>query len=117
SLVYDSLRRKASAAWMMGESTPRAVVLGMLRLQRGMTPDAISVLFSGERFAPDPLSSVEREKLENASLEGAPAHVAGDFPEWIEPSLRQLLGDDLIPEMQALTTRAPLDLRVNTLKV
>lgn len=117
SLVYDALRRKASAAWIMGEGTPRAVVLGMLRLQRGMTPDAVAALCSGERFAPEPLSDAERQKLAAASLEGAPAHVAGDFPEWIEPSLQRLFGDDLIPEMQALTTRAPLDLRVNTLKV
>ncbi len=117
SLVYDSLRRKASATWIMGETTPRAVVLGMLRLQRGLDPEAIAALCSGGRFAPEPLSATEREKLATASLEGAPAHVAGDFPEWIEPSLRRLLGDELIPEMQALTTRAPLDLRVNTLKV
>ena len=117
SLVYDSLRRKASAAWIMGEATPRAVTLGMLRLQRGMDPEAIEALCSGERYAPEPLSATEREKLAAASLEGAPAHVAGDFPEWIEPSLRRIFGDELIPEMQALTTRAPLDLRVNTLKV
>lgn len=117
SLVYDALRRKSSAAWIMGEATPRATVLGMLRLQRSMTPEAIAALCSGERFAPEPLSPEERGKLEAASLEGAPAHVAGDFPEWIEPSLQRLFGDDLVPEMQALTTRAPLDLRVNTLKV
>jgi len=117
SLVYDALRRKASAAWIMGEATPRATVLGMLRLQRSMTPEAIAALCSGERFAPEPLTSDERGRLEAASLEGAPAHVAGDFPEWIEPSLRRVFGDDLVPEMQALTTRAPLDLRVNTLKV
>src|SRR3712207_7331178 len=49
SLVYDALRRKASAAWLMGEASPRAVLLGMLRLQRGLTPDAVAVLFSGER--------------------------------------------------------------------
>jgi 16S rRNA (cytosine967-C5)-methyltransferase len=117
SLVYDALRRKASAAWIMGESTPRATVLGMLRLQRGMGLDAIAALCSGERFAPEPLSATERSKLEAATLDSAPAHVAGDFPEWIEPSLQQLFGDDLIPEMQALTSRAPLDLRVNTLKI
>jgi 16S rRNA (cytosine967-C5)-methyltransferase len=117
SLVYDALRRKASAAWIMGEATPRAAVLGMLRLQRGMTLDAIAALCSGERFAPEPLSFVEREKLETAILKDAPAHVAGDFPEWIEPSLQRLFKDDLVPEMQALTSRAPLDLRVNTLKV
>ena len=36
SLVYDALRRKASAAWIMGEASPRAVLLGMLKLQRGL---------------------------------------------------------------------------------
>ena len=81
SLVYDALRRKASAAWIMGENTPRSVVLGMLRLQRGLTVDAIAALCSGERFAPEPLSDPERERLEKAGLSGAPAHVAGDFPD------------------------------------
>lgn len=117
SLVYDALRRKASAGWIMGEATPRAIMLGMLRLQRGMEPDAIAALCSGERFAPEPLTADERASLEDAGLEGAPAPVAGDFPDWIEPSLQRFFGDDLIPEMQALATRAPLDLRVNTLKV
>jgi 16S rRNA (cytosine967-C5)-methyltransferase len=117
SLVYDALRRKASAAWIMGEATPRAVVLGMLRLQRGLDADAVAALCSGERFAPEPLTPTERERLENAELGEAPAPVAGDFPDWIEPSLQRLFGGDLVPEMQALATRAPLDLRVNTLKV
>jgi len=117
SLVYDALRRKASAAWIMGESTPRATVLGMLKLQRGLSVDAIAAFCSGERFAPEPLSANERERLEKASVEGAPAPVAGDFPDWIEPSLQRLFGIDLVREMQALTARAPLDLRVNTLKV
>jgi 16S rRNA (cytosine967-C5)-methyltransferase len=117
TLVYDALRRKASAGWIMGETTPRAIVLGMLRLQRGLDADAIAALCSGERFAPEPLTADERERLNKADLSGAPAPVAGDFPDWIEASLRRLFGEDLVPEMQALTTRAPLDLRVNTLKV
>jgi 16S rRNA (cytosine967-C5)-methyltransferase len=117
SLVYDALRRKASATWIMGENTPRAVVLGMLRLQRGLDANAISALCSGERFAPEPLTENERGRLEKADLGGAPTPVAGDFPDWIEPSLQRLFGDDLVPEMQALATRAPLDLRINMLKV
>ena len=60
SLVYDALRRKTSAGWIMGDNTPRAVVLGMLRLQRGLDVGAIAALYSGDRFAPEPLSDVER---------------------------------------------------------
>src|SRR5918997_2959493 len=117
SLVYDALRRKSSAAWLMNDPSPRATIIGMLRLQRTMTPEGIAQLFSGERHAPAPLSDSERERLTKGSLDGAPAHVTGDFPEWIEPSLARAFGDDLVAEMQALATRAPLDLRVNGLKV
>ncbi|GEO13300.1 RsmB/NOP family class I SAM-dependent RNA methyltransferase [Microvirga aerophila] len=117
SLVYDALRRKASAGWIMQDTSPRSVVLGMLRLQRGLDLQAIAALFTGERFAPEPLSAAERERLESARLDDAPAHVAGDFPDWIEPSLKRLFGDDTVPELQGLAARAPLDLRVNTLKV
>ena len=52
SLVYDALRRKASAAWLMGEDTPRAVVLGMLVLQRGLTLEAIAALCSRASASP-----------------------------------------------------------------
>src|SRR4030081_1525496 len=43
-IAYDALRRKASAAFLMGEDTPRAVLLGMLRLERGMDLGAIAPL-------------------------------------------------------------------------
>ena len=33
-LVYDALRRRASSAYVMGDARPRAVLLGMLRLER-----------------------------------------------------------------------------------
>ena len=35
-LVYDALRRRASSAFLMGEDTPRAIVLGMLKRERGL---------------------------------------------------------------------------------
>jgi 16S rRNA (cytosine967-C5)-methyltransferase len=117
SLVYDVLRRKASAAFLMEDASPRAVLLGTLKLQRGMGVEAIAALCSGERFAPEPLNDHERQRLSDAHLDDAPAPTAADFPDWLEPSLRRAFGDDLVPEMQALATRAPLDLRVNVLKV
>ena len=115
-LVYDVLRRRASSAWIMGDERPRSLVLGTLRLERGLSPAEIASLCSGERFAPEPLSDAERARLEGASLDDAPAHVAGDFPEWLAPSLERVFGEETAAEAGALARRAPLDLRVNTLK-
>ncbi|GJD48896.1 Ribosomal RNA small subunit methyltransferase B [Methylobacterium crusticola] len=117
SLVYDALRRRASAAWIMGEDTPRAVLIGSLRLQRGLASPTIAALLTGERFAPPPLTQDERERLDTASLADAPPHIAGDVPDWVLPSLAGALGADLLAELRALARRAPLDIRVNSLKV
>ncbi|MGO9673599.1 MAG: RsmB/NOP family class I SAM-dependent RNA methyltransferase [Methylocella sp.] len=116
TLVFDALRRRASAAYVMGAESPRAVVLGALRLTRGLDLDEVEALFSGEGHAPAPLDEAERKRFNEASLEGAPAHVAGDFPAWLEPSFAAVFGDRLVAETSALALRAPVDLRVNTLK-
>jgi 16S rRNA (cytosine967-C5)-methyltransferase len=115
-LLYDALRRKASAAYVMGEDTPRAALLGMLRLERKMDTDAIARLADGGRFAPPPLTDAERARLDAASLDGAPPWVAGDYPEWLDPHLTSTFGDERADEGSGLASRAPLDLRVNTLK-
>jgi 16S rRNA (cytosine967-C5)-methyltransferase len=114
-LVYDALRRRASAAWLMGEATPRAVLIGMLRRERGLDTEAIETLCNGARFAPTPLTQAERDALDGNSLASAPAHVMGDYPEWLDPYFARALGDDRAAEGEALSSRAPLDLRVNTL--
>jgi 16S rRNA (cytosine967-C5)-methyltransferase len=116
SLVYDALRCRASAAWIMAEETPRAIMLGSLRAMRGLTREEIAALFRGEGFAPAPLTDGERARLETATLDGAPPHVRGDFPEWLAPSFAAVFGGAAAEEGRALATRAPLDLRVNTLK-
>ncbi len=115
-LLYDALRRRASSAFVMGEETPRAVLLGMVRLERHLEVEAIEKLFDGSRFAPQPLSDAERDALASATLSGAPAHVAGDYPQWLDPHFARVFGDERAAEGAALASRAPLDLRVNTLK-
>src|SRR5947208_13566529 len=62
-LVYDALRRRASSAHIMEEETPRAVALGMLRIERKLEPDAIARLADGSRFAPEPLTGQDRARL------------------------------------------------------
>src|ERR1700755_1213654 len=115
-LVWDVLRRRASSAHLMGSDTPRARVLGMLKLERGMEMDAIAALCDGGRFAPEPLSETERTALASGSLRDAPSPVAGDYPEWLDAQLAGVFGADRVAEAVAMASRAPLDLRVNTLK-
>lgn len=120
SITYDTLRRRASSAWIMGETigeeTPRGLVLGMLKVARGLDVDAIAALCDGSRFAPAPLSDNERQRLSQASLDDAPAPVRGDYPEWLDAPLAAVFGEARAQEGAALAERAPLDLRVNSLK-
>jgi 16S rRNA (cytosine967-C5)-methyltransferase len=115
-LVWDVLRRRASSAWVMEDDSPRARLLGMLKLERGMDVAAIAALCDGSRFAPAPLTDAERTALATRTAAGAPAAIAGDYPEWLDPYLAAVFGDDRAAEAVAMASRAPLDLRVNTLK-
>jgi 16S rRNA (cytosine967-C5)-methyltransferase len=115
-LVYDALRRKASSAFLMGADTPRAILLGMLVRERGLDIDAIAKLADGTGYGPEALSDDERTKIADANLSGAPPHVVGDYPEWLDPHFTRAFGDDRAEEGVALASRAPLDLRVNILK-
>lgn len=121
NLVHDSLRVKASAAWAMGvrgeEENPRAILLGMLRLLRGMGAEAISVLCNGDRFAPAPLTEAERAALEAVDLSDAPAWVLGDYADWLDASFITAFGENRVAETRAMAARAPVDLRVNPLKI
>ncbi len=114
-LVYDALRRKSSSAWLMGESNPRAVLIGMLHRERGLDVAAIEALCNGARYAPTPLTDAETAALARATLVGAPAHIEGDYPDWLDPYLARAFGEERAAEGAALASRAPLDLRVNTL--
>ena len=115
-LVYDALRRKSSSAWLMGEAGPRAVLIGMLHRERGLGVEGIAALCSGARFAPAPLTEAERSALTGNTLTSAPMPVLGDYPDWLDPHFSRVFGEERAAEGAALASRAPLDLRVNTLK-
>ncbi|MBB4196248.1 MFS transporter [Rhodoblastus sphagnicola] len=116
SLVYDALRRRACARYIMKSETPRAEMIGALVFARDMTNEEIESHFSGVGHAPAPLSDEERANLFARDLSGAPDWVLGDYPEWLEPHFARAFGADAVAEGRGLATRAPLDLRVNALK-
>ncbi|CAN5142364.1 RsmB/NOP family class I SAM-dependent RNA methyltransferase [soil metagenome] len=115
TLVFDSLRRRNSAAALMGEDTPRAMVLGALRAVWAMEPNAIAEA-AAEIHGPGVLTPAEAAALERSLANDLPAHIAGDFPAWLAVSFDRAFGSRAAEEGAALSTRAPIDLRVNVLK-
>jgi 16S rRNA (cytosine967-C5)-methyltransferase len=116
-LVLDVLRRRRSLAWRMGEDSPRAAALGALALQWGWSLARVAEAAAEEPHGPGPLTDAERATLEAPRpLDDAPAAVRGDYPDWLDASFARVFGEDRADELSALAERAPVDLRVNTLK-
>ena len=92
NLVFDSLRKRASFAYAMGDDSPRALVLRTLVSSWGLTPDDVAVLADGGRFAPPPLTPEEIEGLKREIPADAPVSIRGDFPAWLEPQFERAFG-------------------------
>src|SRR5258707_15588583 len=101
----------------MGAPTPRAILFGALRVERGMSVDSMARLAEGVPHAPPPPDHAEADALAAAALrDDAPAHVRGDYPEWLDTYLAAVFGEERADEGAALARRAPGDLRGNTPK-
>ncbi|MBR9826120.1 MAG: RsmB/NOP family class I SAM-dependent RNA methyltransferase [Alphaproteobacteria bacterium] len=115
-LVLDALRHKLSVSEAMQAGTPRALAIGTAGRVWGMTADEIDEVFEADDHAPEALSEAEREGLKR-DISDAPMHVRGDFPEWLEESLVRAFGEAAAEEGRQLSSRAPVDLRANEVKV
>lgn len=113
NLVYDALRRRGSIAARMGSDKPRALVLGAAGRALGLDIDAISAAADGSRHALAPLTPEERAAL---TREASDEDALADLPAWIVPHFTSVFGGGLAAEAAALAERAPVDIRVNTLK-
>jgi 16S rRNA (cytosine967-C5)-methyltransferase len=114
-LVVDALRRKNSIEFAMEATGPRVLALGALKHAWGWDVRKIEEALKDDH-APPPLQGKERENLLMAPNPVAPPHVQGDFPEWLTPNILRAFGQDAVPEGMAMAARAPIDLRINTLK-
>lgn len=115
-LVLDVLRRRRSLAWAMAEETARAGLLAALRLAWDWPIDRIASA-AADAHGAGPLSEEEHRRLAAPRpLTGAPEAVAGDYPDWLDPHVARVFGDRRAAHGCALASRAPVDLRANTLK-
>lgn len=116
-LVLDALRRRRSIGWQVGDDSPRAVMLGVLALVWRWPLDRLAEAAAEEPHGPGALSSAETAGLANPrALGDAPSAVRGDYPDWLDAPFERAFGQARADETAALSTRAPVDLRVNTLK-
>lgn len=124
--VYALIRHFGRLNWWCQKlditADARYLVLLHLRLVEGQTPDAITTLYDGSQYGPTPLEDDELaliNDLASATLEpdDMPAATKLECPPEHAEKLRGVYGDDFADEMRALMTGAPLDLRVNLLKV
>ena len=113
--VFAIMRHRASFAWRMQSESPRALAIASL-LNEDFDEPALENIFSGEKYAPAKLTEEERALILLPPKEMPPLSVQGEFPEFLQDELTERFGEYLLPEMAALTERAPIDLRVNTLK-
>ncbi len=109
-LVFRVLRHRFSLGFSMGARSGRALVIAALAADG----KDIEALFTGGH-GPAPLTMAEKDALA-APQKDAPLFVQGEFPEFLEGELVRRFGSALLEEMAAFAARAPVDLRVNTLK-
>lgn len=110
--VYDVFRHSASFAWRMGSETPRALVIASLLKEGADVPS----LFTGDGYGPALLTDEEQARILVAPTDEPAPHIKGEYPEFLQSELTRAFGDDVALEMGAMLERAPVDLRVNTLK-
>ena len=116
-LVLDALRRRRSVAWRMDEDSPRGAVLGVLALIWDWPAERIAAGFAETPHGPGELTEAEAMRLASPrDLSGAPDAVAADLPDWLAPAFARVFAGRIREEGEALARRAPVDLRVNTLK-
>jgi 16S rRNA (cytosine967-C5)-methyltransferase len=109
TLVYDALRKKNTVAQVSGSAQPRGLVLGVLSHEWGKSVDEIAAL-CGEQYGPGALTPDEVAAL-NRKVEPV-----FDVPGWMQPSFERVFGMKALDEVAALSSRAPIDLRTNTLR-
>jgi 16S rRNA (cytosine967-C5)-methyltransferase len=125
SLVWGVLRTRRHLGWWLehfaAPVTPR-LLLCVQAIFAGMSLHKIGMAFAAGRYGPPALSAEESELLQKFAghtLEhpNMPEAVKYEIPDWILPRLRAQYGPALPAEMAALAALAPLDLRVNVLKI
>ncbi len=117
-ITYQVMRHFQQLAWRLeaaGGHAPRARNLLIAYLiHYGEEP---AVVFSGQKYAPDPLDEAEHRLATGLEATGdGPAWARLNCPQWMFPAFEKRFGEAIEEGLAALNERAPLVLRANRLK-
>jgi 16S rRNA (cytosine967-C5)-methyltransferase len=122
-LTYLVLRNRGVISWMLQQAevplTGRSAVVVTTILKQDGETDNLPELFSGEKYCAEALSEPEQALIKQIKdgFEGdIPDWANNNYPDWMDASMKRRFGESLGEAMTAFSERAPLDLRVNTLK-
>lgn len=113
--VFDALRQRDTYAGLGGALTGRSVMIGLV-IAQGLTMDH---LFDGQGHAPEPLTDAERQALAGVmcssdTVATLPSEWFWDMPDWCVPALERSHPNQAKQIADALKSRAPVDIRLNS---
>ena len=124
--LYDAIRHHARLGWWLERvgmaDDPRGRTIAYQMLVHGRKAESLAKDFSGGQYCPPPFSEAERRAAlalegHTANHPGQPEAITLEVPGWMEASLREALGRHFASEMRAMLISAPLDLRVNPVRM
>jgi 16S rRNA (cytosine967-C5)-methyltransferase len=124
--VYTALRHRSRIDWWLArvglEPEARSRIIATLLVAEQMDPQKVEGLFGGDRFSPAELTKPEYKALKalagrTADHPEMPEHIRLECPDWAEAPLRRVFGDRFAREMDAINQPAPVDLRINPMKI
>jgi len=101
----------------MNDDSPRSLALGATVFSGGVSVEDIVEQTMEDKHFGAPLTEDQIAKLKGQiDLETAPEWVRADVPDWLWPAFETNFDEEAIVEGAALTQRAPLDIRANSIK-
>lgn len=108
--VYGVLRRLRGLQTIAAPATPRRLLLAWLARHGGINMRQFEGAVKDDELA-------WLKEMKSADLSTQPEAVRLELPDWLHERLRARFGDHLPQLAEALNRPAPLDLRVNTVKM
>lgn len=115
--LFAILRHYGNLTARLGTDNPLMVAMLATHVLQGEPLEEALALADGSQYAPPPLSEADAKSLTHAAQTPAKDKAAQlSAPDWLLANIEAQLQGDTDTVLQAMTQRAPLDVRVNALK-